>query len=60
MEQQAEKVLQTEGTVECEVCLTEIPESGAKNAEAKDYVRHFCGLECYQKWEQNKTQIESK
>jgi len=36
--------------VKCEVCLTEIPASEAKSAEAYDYIAHFCGLDCYQKW----------
>ena len=36
--------------VECEVCLKEIPASEAKNEEASDYVLHFCGLECFDKW----------
>lgn len=41
----------TEGTmVECDICLKEIPASEARNSEATDYVRHFCGLECYEKW----------
>lgn len=36
--------------VACEVCLTEVPVSGAKSEEASDYVAHFCGLACYDKW----------
>ena len=36
--------------VQCGVCLKEIPASEAKNAEASDYVAHFCGLDCYEKW----------
>lgn len=36
--------------VECEVCLKEIPVSEAKSEEAADYVHHFCGLTCYEKW----------
>ncbi len=36
--------------VHCNVCLKEIPASEAKNAEASDYVAHFCGLDCYEKW----------
>ncbi|MDH5766666.1 MAG: DUF3330 domain-containing protein [Gammaproteobacteria bacterium] len=36
--------------VECSQCLKEIPASEAKNAEGTDYVVHFCGLECYDKW----------
>lgn len=36
--------------VECEICLKEIPISESKSSEATDYVIHFCGLECYEKW----------
>lgn len=38
--------------VECTTCMKEIPTSEAKNVEATDYVMHFCGLECYDKWMQ--------
>ncbi len=37
--------------VKCEVCMKEIPKSEAKSPEASDYVIHFCGLECYAKWQ---------
>ncbi len=47
--------------VQCKVCLKEIPASEAKNAEASDYVSHFCGLECYEKWrKQSEQRDESK
>lgn len=36
--------------VACTVCLKEVPISEAKVPEATDYVVHFCGLECYEKW----------
>lgn len=39
-----------EGTVPCEVCMKDVPLSQAKREETSDYVRHFCGLECYTKW----------
>ena len=39
--------------VPCEVCLKEIPRSEALNAEAEDYVAHFCGLDCYRAWAAN-------
>jgi len=39
-----------EELVQCDVCLKEIPVSEARNAEASDYVAHFCGLNCYEKW----------
>jgi hypothetical protein len=36
--------------VACEICLKEVPISEAVVPEATDYVAHFCGLDCYQKW----------
>ena len=39
-----------EEKVSCAVCLKEVPISEAKVDEAVDYVSHFCGLECYEKW----------
>ena len=46
-------------TVECEVCLKEVPISGAKSVETSEYVHHFCGMDCYTQWqeqaEKNKT-----
>jgi hypothetical protein len=36
--------------VACDVCFREIPRSEAINAEASDYVAHFCGLDCYRRW----------
>jgi hypothetical protein len=36
--------------VSCDVCFTEIPVSEAKSEEATEYVIHFCGLDCYEKW----------
>ena len=43
--------LTTAELVKCEVCLKEIPKSEAQNAEARDYVAYFCGLECYEEGE---------
>ena len=44
-------------TVECEVCLKEVPISGAKSVETSEYVHHFCGVDCYSQWhEQAETQ----
>lgn len=39
-------------SVRCEVCMKEVPVSEATVPEATDYVVHFCGLECYQKWKE--------
>lgn len=34
----------------CESCCKEIPESTAFTPEGADYISHFCGVECYEKW----------
>ena len=36
--------------VSCEVCLKHVPVSEAAVPEASDYFVHLCGLECYQRW----------
>ncbi|TRZ63921.1 MAG: DUF3330 domain-containing protein [Rhodocyclaceae bacterium] len=36
--------------VACEVCMKEVPISAAATSEASDYVAHFCGMECHEKW----------
>lgn len=36
--------------VACDICLKEVPKSEAVIPEAGDYVAHFCGLDCYEKW----------
>lgn len=36
----------------CDVCLQQIPLSEIKSDEATDYVVHFCGLACYEQWQQ--------
>lgn len=36
--------------VSCEICLKEVPRSAAVMAEVREYVAYFCGLECYEKW----------
>jgi hypothetical protein len=36
--------------VSCQICMKEIPLSEAVVPEATEYVAHFCGVECYDKW----------
>lgn len=36
--------------VACAICLNEVPITEATVPEATDYVMHFCGLACYEKW----------
>jgi len=45
------KDVNDETMIECSICLKEIPESEAKIAEAQDYIQHFCGINCYKKWQ---------
>ena len=50
------KVESTEETTEvinCDVCLKEIPAEAEEYQETDDYVRHFCGIECYSKWKKD-------
>ena len=47
-----EKMTPTEPElIACEICLKEIPIDEARIAEGSDYVVHFCGLECFEKWQ---------
>lgn len=34
----------------CAVCLKEIPSDSVKVSDAQDYIQHFCGLECLDRW----------
>ena len=36
----------------CDVCMKEIPASGAKGEEVEEYIYYFCGPECYKAWQQ--------
>lgn len=40
--------------VACYVCLKEVPKSESMSPEATEYVLHFCGLDCYEKWKSTK------
>lgn len=40
-----------EPLLSCDICLKEIPASVAQSLEGPDYVHHFCGLECYERWQ---------
>jgi hypothetical protein len=40
--------------ISCSICMKEIPIDEASSFEAVDYVIHFCGLECFDKWKEKK------
>ena len=45
----SEKLLEME-LIECEICLREVPITEATSPEATDYVVHYYGLTCYDRW----------
>ena len=42
-------------TESCYTCLKQVPKSAANSFEGDDYVRYFCGNDCYAEWK-NQTQ----
>ena len=36
--------------VECDECMKEVPQSAAFTPQGEDYVAHFCGIECYERF----------
>jgi hypothetical protein len=43
-------VNEPDAPIPCSICQREIPLSAALWRESSDYVEHFCGLECYDRW----------
>ncbi|MFP5418369.1 MAG: DUF3330 domain-containing protein [Gammaproteobacteria bacterium] len=37
--------------VACEVCLADLPADAVNITDAQDYVHHFCGLGCLERWQ---------
>lgn len=37
--------------ISCAMCLKEIPADAFRSGDVKDYVHHFCGLECFDAWQ---------
>ena len=44
--------------VSCEICLKEVPLEDVFNPETADYVVHFCGLDCYEEWKSQQSEVE--
>lgn len=42
------------GYVQCGYCRRDIPRSVAMRTDADDYVRHFCGPDCYAQWKKER------
>jgi len=43
-----------EEKIACHVCRKMIPKAAALHAEGKDYVLHFCNIECLDFWKNKK------
>ena len=43
-----------EPDLSCSVCMKHIDHSEAETFEVDEYVHHFCGLDCYSKWQQDR------
>lgn len=42
--------MNTDVVLDCGLCLEAIPRDEGVSDEARDYVSHYCGLECYARW----------
>lgn len=39
----------------CDACIEALPPDARANADVQDYVRHYCGLECLERWRAGQT-----
>ena len=39
------------GKASCHTCRTELDPRGAYRVDGKEYVYHFCGTECFERWQ---------
>ncbi|WP_416224115.1 DUF3330 domain-containing protein [Thiohalophilus sp.] len=42
--------------VSCTVCRKEVPRVDALKDEGEEYIRWFCGLDCYNQWRQDENE----
>ena len=50
MSRPSDKPVEPDQLISCDTCLKEIPSTDAHNVESDEYVHHFCGLDCYDRW----------
>ena len=46
-------------SLNCDICTREIPADSMHSSEIDDYVVHYCGIECYEKWKLQQEEAES-
>ena len=49
-----------EAPLSCSLCMKEMPHDLSHTLEGPDYVHHFCGLECYRKWQEQQAAQDAK
>lgn len=58
--QKMEDAATTQQTVQCGICMREIPLSAAISRETTDYTRHFCGVECLDRWRHHREEAAQR
>ena len=56
----SEKKKPEEAPLSCSICMKEMPHDLAHTHEGPDYVHHFCGLDCYRKWQEQQAAVDEK
>ena len=51
---------QQEAPLACSLCMKELPHDLVHTHEGPDYVHHFCGHDCYRKWQERQTELDNK
>jgi len=46
--------------IPCHVCKKMIPKAAALHAEGRDYVLHFCNIECLDYWKKEQEEKKKK
>lgn len=55
-----EKRNEEQPVLSCSLCMKEMPHDLAHTLEGPDYVHHFCGIECYKKWQEKQSAEDRK
>ena len=56
----SDKTPEQEAPLTCSICMHEMPHDLAHTHEGPDYVHHFCGLDCYRKWQEQQAAEDKK
>jgi hypothetical protein len=56
----SDKTPKEQPPISCSLCMKEMPHDLSHTLEGPDYVHHFCGLECYRKWQEQQAAEDRK